>query len=149
LATWGCTPPTQTASAAGSDASAPHVSHALKVRDFDAPGQDAGPHARGRLPKEVIQRVVRAQFDDMRTCYDDALRRDAAASGLVTVRFTIGLDGLVSRPEAIPPPFPSQPSLDDSRAVNCIIAAYKKLVFPPPEGGEVIVVYPINFDPGD
>lgn len=45
-----------------------------------------------RLPPEVIQRVVRANFGVMRRCYEDGLRSDPWLMGRVITRFVIGVD---------------------------------------------------------
>ena len=38
--------------------------------------------------------------------------------------------------------------MPDAKVVECIMAEYRKLRFPEPEGGIVTVVYPIMFSPG-
>jgi hypothetical protein len=39
--------------------------------------------------------------------------------------------------------------LPDREVIRCVIAEYRKLQFPKPEGGVVTVVYPIVFNPSD
>ena len=60
----------------------------------------AGPHGRdqvnGRLPPEVIQRIVRQNFGRFRLCYENGLRNNPNLQGRVSVRFVIGRDGAVS-----------------------------------------------------
>ena len=108
----------------------------------------------GRLPPEVIQRVVRAAFDVPRACYEEGLRRKPTLGGKVTVHFVIGRDGLVSEaslaslsPElADVAPSPSgPPALDDAKVSACVVDSFRTLVFPKPEGGIVTVVYPLIF----
>ena len=96
----------------------------------------------GRLPPEVIQRVVRQNFGRFRQCYEDGLRRNPTLEGRVAVRFVIGRDGAVSNAGN------GGSDLADSSVVSCVIGAYYGLSFPPPEDGIVKVVYPILFTPG-
>src|SRR5512134_4145600 len=49
----------------------------------------------GRLPPEVIQRIVRQNFGRFRLCYENGLRSNPDLKGRVAVRFLIGGDGLV------------------------------------------------------
>jgi TonB family protein len=102
----------------------------------------------GRLPAEVIQRIVRQHFGAMRGCYESGLARDGKLSGRVTVRFVISREGRVT--EAAPvDPSNASPRLADPAVVACVVDAFAKLTFPAPDGGTVTVVYPINFNPGD
>ena len=50
----------------------------------------------GRLPPEVIQRIVRQNFGRFRLCYENGLRNNPNLQGRVSVRFVIGRDGAVS-----------------------------------------------------
>ena len=51
----------------------------------------------GRLPPEVIQRIVRQNFGRFRLCYENGLRNNPNLQGRVSVRFVIGRDGAVSQ----------------------------------------------------
>jgi hypothetical protein len=97
----------------------------------------------GRLPPEVIQRVVRQNFGRFRYCYEQGLRTSPTLSGRVAVRFVIGRDGSVSNVGN------GGSDLPDSAVVSCIVRAFYGLSFPQPEeGGIVTVVYPIMLTPG-
>jgi hypothetical protein len=96
----------------------------------------------GRLPPEVIQRIVRQNYGRFRMCYEQGLSRNPNLEGRVQVRFVIGRDGSVSNVQN------GGSDLPDSGVVNCVISAYYGLSFPQPEGGIVTVVYPIMFQPG-
>jgi hypothetical protein len=39
-------------------------------------------------------------------------------------------------------------TLPDAQVVSCVLDAFNKLEFPPPQDGIVTVVYPILFAPG-
>ncbi len=96
----------------------------------------------GRLPPEVIQRIVRQNYGRFRMCYEQGLSRNPNLEGRVQVRFVIGRDGSVSNVQN------GGSDLPDSAVVSCVISAYYGLSFPQPEGGIVTVVYPIMFQPG-
>jgi hypothetical protein len=97
----------------------------------------------GRLPPEVIQRIVRQNYGRFRLCYENGLRNNPNLQGRVAVRFVIGRDGAVSNVSN------GGSDLPDASVVQCVVRAYYGLSFPQPEGGIVTVVYPIMFSPGD
>lgn len=97
----------------------------------------------GRLPPEVIQRIVRQNYGRFRLCYENGLRSNPNLQGRVAVRFVIGRDGSVSNVAN------GGSDLPDASVIQCVIRAYYGLSFPQPEGGIVTVVYPIMFSPGD
>jgi len=96
----------------------------------------------GKLPPEVIKRIVRQNFGRFRLCYENGLRTNPRLEGRVTVRFVIGRDGSVSNVANNSSTLPS-PSV-----VTCVLNAFKTLSFPQPDGGIVVVTYPISFKPG-
>jgi len=96
----------------------------------------------GRLPPEVIQRIVRQNFGRFRLCYENGLRNNPNLQGRVAVRFVIGRDGAVSNVGN------GGSDMPDSGVVSCVVRAFYGLSFPQPEGGIVTVVYPIMFSPG-
>ena len=93
----------------------------------------------GRLPPEVIQRIVRQNFGRIRLCYEDALKKKPKLAGRVATKFVIERDGSVSMSQD------DSSDLPDGRAVACVVASFGKLSFPQPEGGKVTVVYPLVF----
>ena len=84
----------------------------------------------------VIQKTVRAKYPEFRQCYDDL---DDQPPMRVEMHFTIAPDGKVTtgyveadvRPVIAP----------------CVTRTMFSLVFPRPVGGDVSVVYAMNFDP--
>jgi len=95
----------------------------------------------GRLPPEVIQRIVRQNFGRFRLCYENGLRNNPNLQGRVVVRFVIGRDGRVSN-------VGGGGDLPDGGVTSCVTRAFYGLSFPQPEGGIVTVSYPIVFTPG-
>ena len=95
----------------------------------------------GRLPPEVIQRIVRQSFGRFRLCYENGLETNPKLQGRVSAKFVIGRDGNVSNVQG-------SGDLPDSGVVQCVLRAFYGLSFPQPEGGIVTVSYPILFTPG-
>jgi hypothetical protein len=93
----------------------------------------------GRLPPEVIQRILRTHFGVFRKCYEAALQRAPKTEGRVAVKFVIGRDGKVSGAAD------GGSDVGDAQMIACIVDDVAKLNFPQPEGGIVTVVYPIVF----
>ncbi len=94
----------------------------------------------GRLPPEVIQRIVRMNFGRMRLCYESALRTNPKLAGRASVRFVIGPAGAVV--SAAPGPTDFAPPVLQA----CLATAFRGMSFPQPDGGgSVTVVYPIHF----
>jgi hypothetical protein len=97
----------------------------------------------GRLPPEVIQRIVRQNFGRFRLCYENGLRTNPNLQGRVSVRFVIDRGGAVSTASD------GGSDIPDQGVVGCVVRGFNNLSFPQPEGGIVTVVYPIIFNPGD
>ena len=95
----------------------------------------------GRLPPEVVQRIVRQNFGRFRRCYENGLRNNPNLQGRVTVRFVINRDGRVSN-------VGGGGDIPDRGVVSCVTRAFSDLSFPEPESGIVTVSYPIVFAPG-
>ena len=91
----------------------------------------------GRLPPEVIKRIVRQNMGRFRACYEDGLARNPSLAGRVAITFMIDRDGeVVSALDA-------GSTLPDKDVIECIARAYKTLSFPSPNG-VVAVTYPLE-----
>ena len=97
----------------------------------------------GRIPPEVIQRIVRQNFGRVRACYEEGLRVNPGTQGRVAVRFVIGRDGSVVQASAI------DPGEVGPSVATCIARSMYALSFPAPDGGVVMVVYPFTLTPED
>jgi hypothetical protein len=92
----------------------------------------------GRLPPEVIQRIVRQNHGRFRLCYEAGLKDRPELEGRVATKFVIGRDGAVA--------MASEDASDLPASVSaCVVRAFSALSFPQPEGGIVTVVYPLVF----
>lgn len=100
------------------------------------------PTTNGRLPAEVVQRIVRQNFGRFRFCYEQGLAKNPNLEGRVAVRFVIDRTGGVSTAS------PEPGGLPDSAVSRCVAQGFLGLSFPPPEAGIVTVTYPLLFSPG-
>jgi len=95
----------------------------------------------GRLPPEIVQRVVRQNFGRFRRCYEDGLHGNPSLEGRVAVKFVIARDGSVMTSQD------GGSDLADDGVRQCVVRSFGTLSFPKPEGGIVTVVYPIVLSP--
>jgi hypothetical protein len=96
----------------------------------------------GRLPPQIIQRIVRQNFGRFRLCYEKGLASNPNLEGRVAIRFVIDRNGAVSTASN------GGSSLPSGDVTSCVVSAFYGLSFPKPEGGIVTVSYPITFSPG-
>jgi hypothetical protein len=97
----------------------------------------------GKLNPAVIQEHLRARFPKLKNCYEQGLSKRPGLGGKVTVRFVIEKDGRVGHAA------PVCTSMPDPAVVACIVGEYGQMRFPRPEAGNVTVVYPVTFSPGN
>lgn len=105
-----------------------------------APGGESP--VKGRLPPEEIQKVVRANFDKLHACYDEALKKTPALAGKLSVGFVINREGAVEGAK-----MGDGTTITDAPMLDCSLKVFSGLQFPKPEGGIVTVIYPIEFSP--
>lgn len=105
--------------------------NALTVKDHDVV-------VAGKLPPDLVRRIVRAHFTRIKTC---ALAVGGPSKGMITTRFTIDATGAVAATK-----------LDEGGTTitlgpvqTCVLGVFRTLTFPEPESGTVDVVYPIDF----
>ena len=113
-----------------------------KVLELGSRMREGVSQVSGRLPPEVIQRVVRQNFGRFRMCYEQGLSANPNLTGRVAVRFAISSDGSVATAQN------GGSDLPDSKVVGCVVSAFYGVSFPKPENGIVTVTYPIMFSPG-
>ncbi len=96
---------------------------------------------RGSLSKEVIRRTIQRRLNELRFCYEQELARQPDLRGRVSVKFVIAPSG------AVQSALVAGSSLGAQRAETCIQQAVRRMSFPAPDGGGVVIVsYPFVFD---
>lgn len=113
----------------------------------DDPRRPTGPKVRagdfkvtGRLPPEVIKRIVRQNFLRLGRCYQPLLINAPTLTTGASTTFTITAAGSVIGAKATG-------EITDKPVLLCIEKAFSALSFPQPEGGIVKVVFPVTFGP--
>ena len=92
----------------------------------------------GSLPKEAIRRVVRANLNAYKLCYERRLLDDPTLEGKVLVKFVIAPSGLVANA--------SIARGLEADVDRCVKKVTVRLRFPKPVGGGVVIVtYPFVF----
>ncbi|HSN98214.1 MAG TPA: AgmX/PglI C-terminal domain-containing protein, partial [Candidatus Nanopelagicales bacterium] len=91
----------------------------------------------GTLPKEVIQRIIRRNINQIRYCYERGLQTNPNLEGKVVVEFTIGKDGAVVAARD------KGSTLQDKAVASCVVGRFLRMQFPQPAGGGIVIVtYP-------
>lgn len=99
------------------------------------------PNITGKLPPEVIRRIVRQHLGRIRLCYEKALVSKPALEGKVTVRFVISKSGAVASASDA-----GGSTIADKNVIDCALKVFKAMSFPAPADGAIVVVnYPIVF----
>ncbi|MBL4685203.1 MAG: AgmX/PglI C-terminal domain-containing protein [Nannocystaceae bacterium] len=93
------------------------------------------------IDKSLIQSVVRAHHGDLRTCYEDGLRRDETLSGRMSVTWTMQA-GVVVDTTLV------ETSLNDPCVVTCVLDEVGTWEFPEfSSSGTIRISYPFVFGP--
>jgi hypothetical protein len=119
----------------GSDVVHPTSTKKIKVVKMIETGTDIV----GKLPPEVVKRIMRANFPRLRVCYEAGLKKNPELSGIVSTSFEIDSTGAVQNAKS------GKSTLSDEGVVTCVRTVLASLSFPEPEGGKVKVTYPIDF----
>ena len=94
----------------------------------------------GRLPQEVLSRIMSRNKTKYWACYDVALERDPKLRGRVDVSFVIDPRGNVNDVTAS--------GVGDEALHSCIQQSFRSISFPAPEGGGPVEVrYPMDLEP--
>jgi outer membrane biosynthesis protein TonB/pSer/pThr/pTyr-binding forkhead associated (FHA) protein len=100
------------------------------------------PSVSGGLTAQEIMAVIRSHLNEIRHCYEQLLQRSPNASGKISVNFTVGLSGAVSRVSV------AEATLNDAVTRGCVTGRIQRWRFPKPRGGQPVEVnYPFVFNP--
>jgi len=94
----------------------------------------------GFCKKVDITRVVRRRAGSFRGCYEQRLQVNSSLRGKLTVRWTIGLFGNVTKATIV------SNSVEDKAMSGCILRNIRRMRFPKPEGGVCMVQWPFVFN---
>ncbi|MCB9653455.1 MAG: AgmX/PglI C-terminal domain-containing protein [Deltaproteobacteria bacterium] len=99
------------------------------------------PEVDGDLSQDQINGVMKRQLKALRSCYENALKRDKSLSGKIVIEFEILESGKTSNVKV------RDVSLKSGDVADCIARRAKFWRFPKPDGGSVLVAYPVVFTP--
>lgn len=118
-----------------------HGTTGIGPRTSRGPGGTAGdPIVIGSLAPSEIDRVVRQHLGQIRHCYEKALGTHPGLGGKLSVKFGIAADGTVSTSSV------GHSTLANAEVEGCVVDRMRRLRFPPPKGGGVVLVrYPFVF----
>ncbi len=96
----------------------------------------------GPLQRPLIDRVVRRHMNQIRSCYQRELTRNRALGGRLVIKFVIANNGSVSSASV------RSTTMNSEATEQCVVGRFKRMQFPKPEGGGIVVVsYPFLFSP--
>ncbi len=94
-----------------------------------------------RNQKDIMD-TLRRRMGGVKACYEKRLKRNPELKGKVVVRFVIAAGGSVIEAEVV------ENTTGDSDLAACIAQSVRVIRFPPAEGSETTVTYPIILVPG-
>ena len=100
------------------------------------------PVVKGNLDESVIVDTIRKHWQDIRSCYKNELKKDPKLIGKIAVKFIISATGAVKSSKV------QGTTVENEAVESCVAEQIKKIQFPAPEGGGVVIVtYPFLFLP--
>ncbi|UQA58945.1 AgmX/PglI C-terminal domain-containing protein [Polyangium aurulentum] len=95
----------------------------------------------GKLSKEQIDTAVNKSVKLFDACYTLGADKDGKLSGTVTVKATVAPTGDVKEAGV------TKSTVKNKKVDACVVDAFKKVKFPPPEGGSpAVITFPMKFD---
>lgn len=95
----------------------------------------------GYLDEGAVRATVGRRLGAIKACYERELRRTPTLAGRVTVAFTVGAIGRVTRARV------TQNTLGASEVGTCVARQFRAMRFPSPTNGDVTFRYPFIFAP--
>jgi TonB family protein len=109
-------------------------------KDVDIGITSSEPLVVGSLDKELIRKVIHANRQQIRFCYESQLNRFPKLDGKVAIRFMISPQGSVSTSSV------AQTTVNNAELEACVAGRVRTWIFPKPKGGGMVVVtYPFIF----
>ncbi len=127
-----------------------HVRGKVKVSDLYGSGggeigsslsieQGISLSGRGSIPESVIEQILSKHISRLQYCYEKALLSNPALAGTLKIEWTITETGQTINAKVI------RSQLASNELHACILKELKKIRFPAPKGGSVIVTKPFSF----
>jgi hypothetical protein len=109
-------------------------------KDVDIGITSSDPMVVGSLDKELIRKVIHANRNQIRYCYESQLNRFPKLAGKISIRFMISAQGSVSQSSV------AQSTVNNAEMEACVAGRVRMWNFPKPKGGGIVIVtYPFIF----
>lgn len=95
--------------------------------------------SQGSIDRNAVLKVINSHINEVQYCYEKNLLKDPSLKGKVSVEWTIGGSGSVTRVRQ------KTSTLRSPQVSSCIIQAIKRWRFPKPTGGNVTISFPFVF----
>jgi len=95
----------------------------------------------GKLPQDVVTRIVRASTARLRACYERELAQNPATQGKVVIRFEVEPKGSVATI------IDNGSDIKSQNVIQCVIAQVRRMSFPEPESGNVVATMTLRMAP--
>ena len=112
-----------------------------KVRG-KARGVKALAKVQGTLSRSQVWEVIQGSMGKIQRCYEKELNKNPSLGGKLTFEWTVKTNGRVGAVKE------KGNSLGSSKVSKCVSGVIKKMKFPRPKGGEVIIKFPFIFKSG-
>ncbi|GDX80808.1 inter-alpha-trypsin inhibitor domain-containing protein [Deltaproteobacteria bacterium] len=94
----------------------------------------------GSIDHSLIDAVIKRNLAPIRYCYQRELQKNPALAGKVQTKFVVAADGSVASAEV------RSSTLGSPEAEACLLGVLRRMAFPAPAGGGIVVVtYPFVF----
>ncbi len=114
----------------------------LKEQGIEIPADTVQQIIIGALDRPTIDSTIEKYSKDYKKCYETALAKNSDLEGRTIVNLVIRGEGKVASAKI------NRTSLNDEALNLCILDITKKIVFPVPKGGGIVIVnYPFVFRP--
>ena len=95
---------------------------------------------KGTLSRAEVLAAINKSYRKIQACYEKALQRGGKKlSGKIKLEWTIKTNGRVRSARS------KLDTLGDPKVTSCILRQIKRIKFPRPKGGEVVVAFPFMF----
>jgi TonB family protein len=93
----------------------------------------------GSLSNAEIQKAINDNIQAFDACYTLGADKQGKLEGTVTIKATVGPLGTVKEATVV------KSTMKNTKVDKCVADAFKKVKFPQPKGGAVIITYPMTF----
>ncbi len=95
---------------------------------------------RGSLSKAAVSKAINSRIGRIQRCYEkELMKSNKTLSGKIKAEWTVTTSGRVRGAKV------KLNTLGNQKVASCVLKEIKKIKFPKPKGGEVVIVYPFIF----